>query len=176
MPRTNIPDRMPYSQPLFGWQFVNQLFLMVQQPHKEQWLVTSARLNASSVRQRLIGGKNFIISQETNTYFSEPITRLAHQTSTHKFNEAGTEIRRRQPYFKTIAASYQLSAYPQYWKIADALYKIAHQDPAVPTVRTLNIDHTLDEPQQDAMRQLITFMPVLAPSVVTIDTIFARTL
>lgn len=176
MPRTNLPDRMPYSQPLFGWQFVNQLFLMVQQPNKEQWLVTSARLNASSVRQRLIGGKNFIISQTTTDYFSEPVTRLAHQTSTHPFSEAGIELRRRQPYFKTISNSYQLSAYPSYWKIADALYKLANQITSNNNVRTLNIEHTLDDPQQDALRQLLTFMPILAPSVVTPDTIYGRTL
>lgn len=173
MPLANIPDRMPYSQPLFGWQFVNQLFLMVQQPQKEQWLVTSARLNATSVRQRLIGGKNFITSQTSNNYFSEPVTRLAHQTSTHKHSEAGVELRRRQPYFKQIAASYQPSAFPEYWQLADAVYKLANN---TNDIRAVTLEHRLDEPQREAFTQLITFLPILTPSVVTADTIFARTL
>lgn len=167
--------RMPYSTPLYGWQLVNQLFFMSKQPDKETWIVTSARLTASSIRQRLLGGKNYITSLDVDpadSPFREPIHRLTHHITTHLHSVLGAEIRRK-PMFNKIVDAYVLAAYPRYWQYINSLYILA-TSPLNIKAETFN--HDLDEDQQHALTQFLTFMPVLAPTVVGPHTIFARRL
>jgi hypothetical protein len=166
---------MPYSTPLYAWQLVNQLFLMTANPEKETWLVLSARLNAVSVRQRLLGGKNYITSLDCDpeeSPFREPIHRLAHHVSTHVHSSYGAELRRGAQ-FNKIAVAYTLHAYPQYWQILTALYTLLNSPLSI---KAEAIPHTLNPDQQEAMQQFVSFLPALAPTVVGPNTIFARRL